>query len=336
MINRRNNISQIDRERIIQKSLEGISAKEIANILNLNYKTVWLIISKFNKTGIIKNKIRGGDKRSKLSENIKNEIISWVNADCLLRLSDIVEKVWNTYQIRVSKSLIDRLLKKFHFNLKNIIRIPERRNTIQTIELRFNYATRFRNIESSYQDKNFIFLDEVGFQVVSRAKKGRSKIGTSPCVTVSAAKSRNISVFAAMNKYGMLYHKIHNNAINGEDFKQCMISLTSECLLMGISNPIFILDNARIHHYHGLDRMLSDLNINFFFLPPYSPFLNPIENIFSKWKNLVVRSQVRNENELKEIISLKFEDIQESDCDSFYRKMLKYIQKAERKEIINE
>ena len=70
MINRRNNISEIDRERMMKKSLEGISAKEISNILNLNYKTVWLIISKFNKIGIMKNKTRDEAKNGQSRQKI--------------------------------------------------------------------------------------------------------------------------------------------------------------------------------------------------------------------------------------------------------------------------
>ena len=67
-----------------------------------------------------------------------------------------------------------------------------------------------------------------------------------------------------------------------------------------------------------------------------SPFLNPIENIFSVWKNLVIRACARSENELKEIISSKFTEITREHCDSFYRKMLKYIVMAKRRETINE
>ena len=104
----------------------------------------------------------------------------------------------------------------------------------------------------------------------------------------------------------------------------------------GISDPVFILDNARIYHYKGLNETISELNLKLCYLPPYSPFLNTIENIFSVWKNLVTRACARNEQELKEIISLKFAEIGREHCDSFYRKMLRYIVKAERREEINE
>ena len=33
------------------------------------------------------------------------------------------------------------------------------------------YASKFRNLESEQEHKNFIFVDEVGFTVVSRPKR---------------------------------------------------------------------------------------------------------------------------------------------------------------------
>ena len=47
-----------------------------------------------------------------------------------------------------------------------------------------------------------------------------------------------------------------------------------------IDNPIFILDNARIHHYRGLQETIEELNLKIIYLRPYSPFLNPRENFF--------------------------------------------------------
>jgi hypothetical protein len=97
--------------------------------------------------------------------------------------------------------------------------VPERRNYPSTIELRTSYATVYREFEIENDDKNFVFIDEVGFAMVTRPSRGRSTKGVSAYLSVAAARSRNISVIAAMKKNGMLYHKINERAVNGEDFK---------------------------------------------------------------------------------------------------------------------
>ena len=99
---------------------------------------------------------------------------------------------------------------------------------------------------------------------------------------------------------------------------------------------MFILDNARIHHYRGLNQIVQQLGLDLRYLPPYSPFLNPIENVFSVWKNLVLRRQCLNENELRSAISETFSEITYKHCDAFYRKILRYITKSSRGEVINE
>ena len=79
----------------------------------------------------------------------------------------------------------------------------------------------------------------------------------------------------------MVFHKIYKKAVNGKNFKDALKENHCTCVSMGIDSPIFIMDNARIHHYRGLD---ADPEVNQMvknFLPAYSPFLNPIENVFS-------------------------------------------------------
>ncbi|TBT96776.1 DDE-like endonuclease [Hamiltosporidium tvaerminnensis] len=102
--------------------------------------------------------------------------------------------------------------------------------------------------------------------------------GASAYLSVTAARSRNISVVAAMNKYGMIYHKIHERAVNGEDFRLFIKEINESCQRQGNLTSIFVMDNARIHHYRGLndDQEIASYRIKH--LPPYSPFLNPNEN----------------------------------------------------------
>ena len=86
----------------------------------------------------------------------------------------------------------------------------------------------------------------------------------------------------------MIFHKVYDKAVTGENFKQCLIELKAPTVFAGIENPIYILNYARIHYYRGLQlkETINQLNLNICYLLPYSPFLNPIKNIFSVWKNL--------------------------------------------------
>ena len=76
--------------------------------------------------------------------------------------------------------------------------------------------------------------------------------------------------------------------------------------------------------------MISFIDILIEYLSPYSPFLNPIENCFLKWKNYVIRKEAKNKIELQQFIHNGFRSITEADCDGFFRKMLRYVIRAER------
>lgn len=65
-----------------------------------------------------------------------------------------------------------------------------------------------------------------------------------------------------------------------------------------IIGPIFMLDNAKIDHYSDFKEIISEMDVKFINMTAYSSFLNPIENIFSIWKNKVIIAEVNNENGL--------------------------------------
>ncbi|TBU20508.1 DDE-like endonuclease, partial [Hamiltosporidium tvaerminnensis] len=239
-------------------------------------------------------------RKQKVSINDQERIIEKILEGYSMLTLEIKESLQTYVDLETTKTLmswqngtIDRALREFHYTPKRVKLVPERRNTLSTIKLRTNYATSFRELEVDNDDKNFVFLDEVGFAVVTRPSRGRNMRGASAYLSVTAARSRNISVVAAMNKYGMIYHKIHERAVNGEDFKLSIKEINESCQRQGISIPIFVMDNARIHHYRGLNDDEEIASYRLKYLPPFSPFLNPIKNVFSVWKNKVIRGGAR-------------------------------------------
>ena len=61
------------------------------------------------------------------------------------------------------------------------------------------------------------------------------------------------------------------------------------------------------------------------FLPAYNPFLNPIENFFSKWKSLVHSSTFSNQDELIRNMTTCLSQFTNSDFDGYYRNMKRFI-----------
>ena len=53
------------------------------------------------------------------------------------------------------------------------------------------------------------------------------------------------------------------------------------------ADAIIVLDNVRFHHSAMVIEMLELRGFEHKFLPPYSPFFNGIECMFSEWKHFV-------------------------------------------------
>lgn len=107
---------------------------------------------------------------------------------------------------------------------------------------------------------------------------------------------------AACKKHNINYYKI--NRIQ----KQRLLSnLNNDNLINLMKNERklnIVLDNARIHTSKVVEMACDILNINLIFLPPYCPFLNPIENVWKDVKREIYNSYYTNLEELIEI----FED----------------------------
>lgn len=85
------------------------------------------------------------------------------------------------------------------------------------------------------------------------------------------------------------------------------------------------MDNVSFHENEELKRLVVAHGHSLHFLLPYSPFLNPIENLFSQWKSNVRASNPNNETELITAISQAEVQITAGHCRGYFRNMERYI-----------
>lgn len=93
------------------------------------------------------------------------------------------------------------------------------------------------------------------------------------------------------------------NGVRGEEFQ-----------LFPLMNSIVIMDNAKIHHGYGVVHLLERLGVLVFYLPPYSPNFNPIEELFSKNKSYL---RATEHQPLETLLLMAFSSITVTDCISW-------------------
>jgi len=85
---------------------------------------------------------------------------------------------------------------------------------------------------------------------------------------------------------------------------------------------VLVLDNASVHHTDQLAAIADSAGIRLVFLPPYSPFLNPTEHLFSQVKSFLRRfgpsfrrAAFGNDYDL---LCYAFDHVTSQDCRSYF------------------
>lgn len=99
-------------------------------------------------------------------------------------------------------------------------------------------------------------------------------------------------------------NKINSYKIANRQRKYLKRELNNKRLIHLLQNERklnLVLDNARIHTAKFVEEMCDILSINLVFLPPYCPFLNPIEDV---WKDIKRELYISDYETLDELIDL--------------------------------
>ncbi len=133
----------------------------------------------------------------------------------------------------------------------------------------------------------FIYLDEAGFNLAKTRRRGRNFIGQRATIQVPGQRGANITMCAAISEDGVVGRRPHIGPYNAALLVTFLDELDQVCRAEGVTYVI-VWDNVRFHHAHVVQAWFqAHAQFTTLYLPPYSPFLNPIEEFFSAWRRKV-------------------------------------------------
>lgn len=319
----RNKVSDDLRKLIISNYNDGSSLKQLTVTFALPKSTVNSILKTYKKDGRIEKLPRGGQRFSKTNADMKQFIRDEVDKKCDITLKTLSKMVFEKFQVNLSHTTIDNCLKGFHYSLKRIKIFATRSISPEILQQRKKYASDFQDLLANKNERNIFFIDEVGFNVSMRSKYGRACIGQTPIRHVPGIRSRNISVCCAMNKCGNTFYQQQTSAFNVLTFHAYIEALMTWISEKQLSQCTFVMDNVPFHKNKNIQNVIVENGHDLRFLPAYTPQFNPIENMFSKWKNHIRKSEPKNEMDLYVLIKNGLNTITEDDCNGFFRNILK-------------
>jgi transposase len=142
-----------------------------------------------------------------------------------------------------------------------------------------------------------IFLDETSLKTNFTRLRGWAEGGRRLIEAVPAGKWETNTLVQAIALDGTRAAMLLDGPINGESFAGFCDWLLAPSLRPG---DLVVLDNLSSHKSLAATQAIESVGARFIYLPPYSPDLNPIENIFSKFKQLIRALRPRNFQEIVE------------------------------------
>ena len=107
--------------------------------------------------------------------------------------------------------------------------------------------------------------------------------------------------------------------VNGATNKEVFTVYVEKFLLPNLNRgDIVILDNLSAHKSKKIRELIESVGAELWYLPTYSPDLNPIENMWSKVKAILRKLKARTEEELILAIAKALEKITPQDVKSWF------------------
>jgi transposase len=127
---------------------------------------------------------------------------------------------------------------------------------------------------------------------------------------------QGVTLLGAMNASG----EVAALEVRGATDEQVMMVFITEVLSRTLlPGDCVVLDNLTAHKTRRVQSALAALGVEVYYLPPYSPDLNPIEKCWSKLKTYLRTKAARSYEKLSEAISEGLKTITAADTKNWVR-----------------
>jgi transposase len=150
--------------------------------------------------------------------------------------------------------------------------------------------TQWRKYQGRLDPKRLVFIDETGAKTNMTRTHGRCAKGRRLVAKVPHGRWKTLTFMAALRVDRIAAPWVIDRATNRCNFLAYVQKVLVPSLQAG---DIVMMDNLRSHKSPAVRQAIRAAGAKLFFLPPYSPDLNPIEQVFAKLKTLLRKAAER-------------------------------------------
>lgn len=307
------------RIRAVQLVESGESPEQIIKALGLHRSNIYNWIARYREGGIDAlrtRKITGAP--SKLKGNQIQKLYKLVTSNNPLQLEfdfalwtrDLIRQlIYREFKVKLSITSVGRLLKKLGLSPQRPLRRAYQQDETlvkQWIEKEYPAIKRLARKEKA----SIFFGDESTVRSDYHSGTTWAPKGKTPIIKKTGARY-GINLISAISSKGSMRFMGIEGKMNSEKFITFL-----QRLIYKADSPIFlILDSHPVHKSKKVKTFIESTNgrLKLFFLPPYSPQLNPDEQVWNYVKHHNVgKKSFKTFYELKRIVYSCLKSLQKS------------------------
>jgi transposase len=186
----------------------------------------------------------------------------------------------------------------------------------------------WRKRQARLDPKRLVFIDETSASTNMTRRYGRGVRSERLVCKVPYGHWKTSTFIAALRYDRITAPMLLDGPMNGMSFKAYVEQILVPTLKRG---DIVVMDNVSTHKVAGVREAIEAVGATLFYLPPYSPDLNPIEQFFAKLKAILRKAAARTIETLWTVIGSSLKLFPRRECVAYlanagygqpYRKML--------------
>lgn len=170
------------------------------------------------------------------------------------------------------------------------LRVDPKKKSVRAQERHDATRAAWRERTRGVDPRRFVWIDETGSHLGmtrrhSRAPRGQRAYGTAP-----NSRGKNRTLITSLTLAGFGPGLLLDEALTYDTFEGYVMHRLAPTLK---PNQIVVADNLKVHYSPRARAAIEATGAHLWFLPPYSPDLNPIEEAFSKVKTFLRTAEPR-------------------------------------------
>jgi transposase len=302
-------VQEEKRKQAIRLHKKGKSYKEIAELVEVHFETIGKWVRAYRALGMnaVSSKARGrkkGSSRKLTTEQEKTiqQLIIDKTPDQLKMVytlwtrKAVLELIEDKFGIKLAIRTVGNYLSSWGFSPQKPLKRAYEQSPSKVREWLDKTYPAIKE-KAKKENAEIYWGDGTGVRSDSQHGRGYTPIGKTPVIKLSA-KRTSTNMISAVTNQGKVRFQIYDGGMNAKQLIQLMKRLINDA-----KRKVFlILDNLRVHHAKKVNKWLAEHSeeIEVFYLPAYSPELNPDEYLDCDLKaGIHSKRPSRNQKQLK-------------------------------------